>query len=263
MFSEKTTVKQQKPAIMETSDRLYKILEFIQQENEHEKKAALEILHKVVESTASISDDAKRIKVVLLHRHECGPCALTNKFEIAHEWGKMEDKLHDESFWMFINPNPNDQRYAHHRMTYVIEMLLRCEKEENGGFVDVSTLLLQNPHYLFERCLPIMLDMKTDKVPFLQCDIHLDELIDEALLMPNKLHEISPGMFALWIALKMTFERLWSWYTFMKPDNPENCFAADINGVRDFLLKFITVRKEDLVMTGRTLGEYLEEECEE
>jgi hypothetical protein len=142
-------------------------------------------------------------------------------------------------------------------------MLLRCEKEENGGFVDVSTLLLQNPHYLFERCLPIMLDMKTDKVPFLQCDIHLDELIDEALLMPNKLHEISPGMFALWIALKMTFERLWSWYTLMKPDSPENCFAADINGVRDFILKFITVRKEDLVMTGRTFGEYFEEECEE
>lgn len=248
---------------MDTSYRLYKVLDFTEQENEHKKNTALDILYRVVESTATITDDAKRIKAVLLHRHECGLCALTNKFEIAHEWGKMEDSLHNESFWKFINPNPNDQRYAHHRMNYVIEMLLRCEKGENEGFVDVSTLLQQNPHYLFERCLPIMLDMETDNVPFLQCDIHLGELIDEVLLMPNKLHEISPGMFALWIALKMTFERLWSWYTLQEPDDTENCFAADINGVRDLLSSSITVRKEDLIMTGRTFGEYLEEECEE
>ncbi len=248
---------------MDTSDRLYKVLDFTEQENERKKNTALDILYRVVESTATITDDAKRIKAVLLHRHECGPCALTNKFEIAHEWGKMEDSLHNESFWKFINPNPNDQRYAHHRMNYVIEMLLRCEKGENEGFVDVSTMLQQNPHYLFERCLPIILDMETDNVPFLQCDIHLGELIDEVLLMPNKLHEISPGMFALWIALKMTFERLWSWYTLQEPDDTENCFAADINGVRNLLSSSITVRKEDLVMTGRTFGEYLEEECEE
>ena len=43
---------------------------------------------------------------------------------------------------------------------------------------------------------------------------------------------------------------------------PEECFATDINGVRDLLSKFITVREEDLVMTGRTFGEYLEEEGE-
>ena len=248
---------------MDTLDRLNKVLEFSEQENEREKKAALEILFKVVESTASITDDAKRIKAILLHRNECGFCALTNKFEILYEWNKMEDTLHNESFWKFINPNPNEQRYAEHRMNFIIEMWLRCEKDENGDFVDVSRLLQQNPHYLFKRCLSVMLDMETDKVPFLQCDIHLDELIDEVLLMPNNLHEISPGMFSLWIALRMTFENLWSWYTFLEPDPTEECFAADINGVRDLLSEFITVREEDLVMTGRTLGEYLEEEeCE-
>ena len=249
---------------MATLDRIYEILEFCDQEKEREKKTALDILHEVVVSTASITDDAKRIKALLLHRHECGFCALTNKFEISYEWSKMENTLHDESFWKFINPNPNDQRYAEHRMNFIIEMLLRCEKDENGVFVDVSTLLQQNPHYLFERCLPIMLDMETDKVPFLKCDIHLNELIDEVLLMPNNLHEISPGMFALWIALRMTFERLWSWYTFLEPDPTEECIAADINGVRDLLSQFITVRKEDLIMSGRTFGECLDEkECEE
>lgn len=96
-------------------------------------------------------------------------------------------------------------------------------------------------------------------MPFLRCDLTLDELIDEVLLMPNNLHEISPGMFALWIALRITFERLWSWYTFLEPDPTEACFAEDINGVRDLLSKFIMVRDKDIVMTGRTLGEYLEE----
>ena len=244
---------------MGTLDRLDKALEFYEQENERKKNTALGILHEVVESTASNTDDAKRIEALLLHRHECGFCALTNKFEISYEWGKMENALHDESFWKFINPNPDEQRYAEHRMNFIVEMLLRCEKDGNGDFVDVSALLHQNSHYLFQPCLPIILDMETDKVPFLQCDIHLDELIDEVLLMPNNLHEISPGMFALWIALRMTFERLWSWYTFLEPDPTDECFAADINGVRDLLSKFIAVKEEDLVPTGRTLGEYLEE----
>lgn len=47
---------------MDTLDRIYKTLEFCEQENEHKNKTALEILLKVVESTASITDDAKRIE---------------------------------------------------------------------------------------------------------------------------------------------------------------------------------------------------------
>ena len=244
---------------MGTLDRLDKTLEFYEQENERKKNTALGILHEVVESTASITDDAKRIRTILTHRRECSPFALTNKLELVYEWGKMENALHDESFWKFINPNPDEQRYAEHRMSFIIEMLLRCEKDVNGDFVDVSTQLRQNQHYLFERCLPIMLKMEPIKVPFLQCDISFDELMDEMPLVPGKLHEISPGMFALWIALRMTFERLWSWYTFLEPDPIDECFAADINGVRDLLSKFIAVKEEDLVPTGRTLGEYLEE----
>ena len=220
----------------------------------------MKVLNQVVESTASITDDAKRIKAVLLHRHECGPCALTNKLEIAYEWDKMEATLHNESFWKFINPNPDDQLYAEYRMNYIIEMLLRCEKDENGDFVDVSTLLQQNPHYLFERCLHIMLDMEADKVTFLRCDLTLDELMEEELLVPNSPHEISPGMFALWIALRITFERLWSWYTLLEPGPSEACFAEDINGVRDFISHCITAKEEDLIPTGKTFGEYLEEE---
>ena len=129
---------------MGTLDRLDKALEFYEQENERKKNTALGILHEVVESTATITDDAKRIRAILTHRRECSPFALTNKLELVYEWGKMENVLHDESFWKFVNPNPDEQRYAEHRMNFIIEMLLRCEKDANGDFVDVSTQLQQN-----------------------------------------------------------------------------------------------------------------------
>ena len=220
----------------------------------------MKVLNEVVESTASITNDAKRIKAILLHRHECGLFAYINKGEIASAWSKMEYMLHNMSFWKFINPNPDNQLYADYRMNYIIEILLRCEKDGNGNFVEVSTLLQQNPHYLSERCLPIMLDMEADKVPFLRCDLTLDELMEEELLVPNSPHEISPGMFALWMAIKISFGHLWAWYATLAPDPTEGCFAADINGVRGFLAQFIMAKEEDLIPTGKTLGEYLEEE---
>ena len=69
--------------MMGTLDRLDKTLEFYEQENERKKNTALGILHEVVESTASITDDAKRIRAILTHRRECSPFALTNKLELA------------------------------------------------------------------------------------------------------------------------------------------------------------------------------------
>ena len=91
-------------------------------------RQAVEILNEVVANTAHIEDDAKRIKDILLHRHKCIPYALINKCEIVSQWNKMEQMLHIEAFWTFINPKPDDPRYARHRMNYVIELLLRCER---------------------------------------------------------------------------------------------------------------------------------------
>ena len=229
------------------------------QNNEESLLWTVKILNEVVASTAHIEDDAKRIKDILLHRHKCSSYALTNKCEMDSHWRRMEKMLHIEAFWTFINPKPDDPRYAQHRMNYVIEMLLRCEKNATGAFVDVDARLQRDPHYLFERCLPIMLDMKADKVPFLQCDLTLDELMEEELLMPVCLHEISPGMFALWIAVNRMFERMWSWFTYMVLDYTEDCFAADVHGVRDLLSQFIEAKEGDLVPTGKTLGECLGE----
>ena len=223
-------------------------------------RQAVEILNEVVANTAHIEDDARRIKHILLHRHQCSLDVLINKCEIVSQWNKMEQMLHIEAFWTFINPKPDDPRYAQHRMNYVIEMLLRCEKDATGSFVDVDARLQQNPHYLFERCLPIMLDMEAEKVPFLQCDLTLDELMEEELLMPVCLHEISPGMFALWMAVNRMFERMWSWFTYMELDYTAECFEADVHGVRDLLSQFIEAHEDDLIPTGKTLGDYLGED---
>ena len=230
-----------------------------QPQNSENLRQAVEVLNEVVANTAHIEDDARRIQYILLHRHKCSLDALTNKCEMDSKWRRMEKMLHIEAFWTFINPKPDNPRYAQHRMNYVIEMLLRCEKNATGAFVDVDARLQQNPHYLFERCLPIMLDMKVDKVPFLRCDLTLDELMEEELLMPVCPHEISPGMFALWLAVKMMFERMWSWYTYTELSYTEECFEADVHGVRDLLSQFIEAKEEDLVPTGKTLGDYLKE----
>ena len=231
------------------------------QNNEESLLWTVKILNEVVASTAHIEDDARRIKHILLHRHKCSIEALTNKCEMDSHWRRMEKMLHIEAFWTFINPKPDDPRYAQHRMNYVIEMLLRCEKDEAGAFVDVDARLQQNPHYLFERCVPIMLDLEADKVPFLRCDLSLEELKAEEFPWPWPVcfHEISQGMFALWIAVKMMFERMWSWFTFILLDYKEECFEPDVHGVRDLLSQFIEAQEEDLVPTGKTLGECLKE----
>ena len=230
-----------------------------QPQNLEKLRQAVEILNEVVANTAHIEDDAARIKALLLHRHKCSSDAVVNKCEMVNHWNRMEKMLHIEAFWTFINPKPDDPRYARYRMNYVIEMLLRCEKDAMRTFVDVDARLQQNPHYLFERCLPILLDMKADKVPFLRCDLTLDELMEEELLVPVCLHEISPGMFALWMAVKMMFGRMWSWYTYVELSYTEECFEADVHGVRDLLSQFIEAKDEDLVPTGKTVGECLKE----
>ena len=222
----------------------------------------MKVLNQVVESTASITDDAERIKAILLHRYHCSHFAFMNKHYISKEWESMEKKLYMNAFWTYINPNPNDQRYANNRMNFVIEMLLRLETDETGNFLDVSTLLQQTPHYLFERCLPILLDTKTDRVPFLKCDYSLKELIENEFACPVAFHEITPGMMALWIAVKLIFERLWSKFIVLVMDYAIDCREVDINGMRDFISHCITAKEDDLVSTGKTLGEYLEEEGE-
>ena len=222
-----------------------------------------DILNEVVASTADITNDVERIKAILLHENQCGSTALIYKNKIAEVWIRMEERLWLESFWTFVNPNPDTPRYEFSRMTFVIEMLLRCEKDEDGVYVNVSARMSQNKHYLFERCLSIMMDQEIKAVPFLRCDTPLDELIKKEFGLPITPDEITRGMFALWFAVKIIFGRMWSWYSFIVLDNPTDCFTTETgesgtNIMRDLFASMVEANEEELIPTGKTLGDNLD-----
>ena len=153
----------------------------------------IDIMNEVVASAADLTNDLKLIKALLLHQNNCSRTALLYKQKIAEEWIRMEERLLLESFWTFVNPNPDAPRYEFSRMAFVIEMLLRCEKEEDGDYVNVSARMSQNKHYLFERCLSIMMDQEIKAVPFLRCDTPLDKLIKEEFGPPPSPQTKSPA----------------------------------------------------------------------
>lgn len=227
----------------------------------------MDILDETKSSAADFTNDLKLIKALLLHENNYSCTALVYKQKIADEWNCMEGKLQFEAFWTFINPNPDAPRYEFSRMGFVFEMLLRCEKDEYGNFVDVGAQLSRNKHYLSERCLSAMMDPETKKVPSLQCDKSLSELINEEFGLPVVPKEITCGMFALWFAVKVVFGRLWSWFCFGVLDNQQNCFTtetgeAGCNVLRDFLTVMVEADEEELIPTGRTLGDNLDLEAE-
>lgn len=228
----------------------------------------MDILNEAKASASDFTNDLKLIKALLLHQNNCSRTALIYKQKIAEEWIKMEERLLLESFWTFVNPNPDAPRYEFSRMGFVFEMLLRCEKDEDGEYVNVSARMSQNKHYLFERCLSIMMDQEIKAVPFLRCDTPLDELINEEFGIPVLPEEITRGMFALWFAVRTIFRRMWAWYSFLVLDNPTDCFTTEsgesgTNIMRDLFASMVEANEDELIPTGRTLKDYLDDEDSE
>ena len=65
------------------------------------------------------------------------------QLEMAGEWDRMEQTFHDNSFWYFINPEPEHARFNCTRIDFLLEMILRCE---NADFENKSK---QNDFYIF------------------------------------------------------------------------------------------------------------------
>lgn len=72
------------------------------------------------------------------------------QLEMAGEWDRMEQTLHDNSFWYFINPKPEDARFNCTRIDFLLEMVLRCEKNDKNEFnYDIENELKQNDYFIF------------------------------------------------------------------------------------------------------------------
>lgn len=68
------------------------------------------------------------------------------QLEMAGEWDRMEQTLHDNSFWYFINPEPEDARFNCTRIDFLLEIVLRCKKNEKYVIEDE---LKRNDYFIF------------------------------------------------------------------------------------------------------------------
>lgn len=74
------------------------------------------------------------------------------QLEMAGEWDRMEQTLHDDSFWYFINPEPEDARFNCTRIDFLLEWILRCAKSDKGEFLyNVDSEVKRNEYYIFSK----------------------------------------------------------------------------------------------------------------
>lgn len=74
------------------------------------------------------------------------------QLEMSGEWDRMEQTLHDDSFWYFINPDPEDARFNCTRIDFLLEWMLRCAKSDEGEFLyNVDFELKRNNYYIFSE----------------------------------------------------------------------------------------------------------------
>lgn len=90
---------------------------------------AYEVFKRLNSGKISLSN-AELVKALLLKDNNfkgMNEDALRLKqLEMAGEWDRMEQTLHDNSFWYFINPEPEDARFNCTRIDFLLEMILRC-----------------------------------------------------------------------------------------------------------------------------------------
>jgi hypothetical protein len=72
------------------------------------------------------------------------------QLEMAGEWDRMEQTLHDNSFWYFINPQPEDARFECTRIDFLLEMILRSKKNDKKEYkYDIEKELRLNDYFIF------------------------------------------------------------------------------------------------------------------
>jgi len=75
------------------------------------------------------------------------------QLEMAGEWDRMEKTLHDDSFWYFINPEPEAARFNSTRIDFLLELIMMCMKSGDNSFLydDVDSELRKNDYFIFSQ----------------------------------------------------------------------------------------------------------------
>lgn len=114
---------------------------------------AYEVFKRLNSGKISLSN-AELVKALLLKDNNFSgmnaDALRLKQLEMAGEWDRIEQTLHDNSFWFFINPEPKDARFNCTRIDFLLEIILRCEKNDKNEFkYNIENELKQNDYFIF------------------------------------------------------------------------------------------------------------------
>ena len=100
--------------------------------------------------------NSELIKALLLKGENFDDETVLRRLEMSAEWDNMEQVLHDNSFWYFINPEPESSRFSCTRIDFLLEMVLRAGYFDNYGNAVVTEGQKKNGYYIFSEASKII-----------------------------------------------------------------------------------------------------------
>lgn len=97
--------------------------------------------------------NAELIKALLLNKENFSgveDAIYLRQLEMAGEWDRIEQALHDDSFWYFINPEPDSSKYRATRIDFIFEMALLSGKNYEG-ISSIDEELAKDVYYIFNK----------------------------------------------------------------------------------------------------------------
>lgn len=116
------------------------------------KENAYEVFKRLNSGKISLSN-AELVKALLLKddnfRGMKADALRLKQLEMAGEWDRIEQTLHDDSFWYFINPEPDSSKYKATRIDFIFEISLLSS--DSYGVSSIDDELAKDDHYIFNR----------------------------------------------------------------------------------------------------------------
>lgn len=125
-----------------------------------ENESAYEVFKRLNSGKLSLSN-AELIKALLLNKENFSgveDSIYLKQLEMSGEWDRIEQTLHNDSFWYFINPEPESSKYKATRIDFIFEMSLLSRKKDDGKFIynSIDDELAKDSHFIFntycEQC---------------------------------------------------------------------------------------------------------------
>lgn len=137
-----------------------------------------EVFKRLNSGKISLSN-AELIKALLLKRDNFVTDSVKEveliQIERAGEWDRIEQTLHDDDFWYFINPHANNSAYNATRIDFIFELML-CQNKNTSeadeysyriGLAEYEKTKMQNEYYAFFKFSQTIIHSKNQDACFL------------------------------------------------------------------------------------------------